>query len=164
MCCSLLFLRSFTQPGWRSSWLASSCRSLNYSSYRNTFIVPPTRTLKVFMSTVMQRESSRRGFSIYVQFPHFLDLLSNLLLVYTSHQRVEVELDFSGNLWVRQARKAPCILLNFIHSRATQNSRSCQPTRIYVLFTFTHDSVVSLCSVLTLYNVLLSNPSFVSHP
>lgn len=49
----------------------------------------------------MQREHTRRGFSIYVFF--LLARVSSVLtfrFVYTSHQKVVLEIDFSGSLWV----------------------------------------------------------------
>ena len=50
----------------------------------------------------LQRENTRRGFSLYVSFIylHFI-FCSNNLLVSTSHQKVALEIDFSGALWVR---------------------------------------------------------------
>lgn len=50
----------------------------------------------------LQRENNRRGFSLYVFFiyVHFV-ICANNLLVSTSHQKVALEIDFSGALWVR---------------------------------------------------------------
>ena len=50
----------------------------------------------------LQRENNRRGFSLYVFFiyVHFV-ICANNLLVSTSNQKVALEIDFSGALWVR---------------------------------------------------------------
>ena len=61
----------------------------------------------------LQRENSRRGFSLYVSFIYFnIAICSNNPLVSTSHQKVALEIDFSGALWVR----VPMTVLAFRHT------------------------------------------------
>lgn len=98
-------------PGWRNNGfggMGQKSRRYIIGSWSCSRLTPSTTPFLRQSSFLMdarfslQRENSRRGFSLYVSFI-FLHVIicSNNLLVSTSHQKVALEIDFSGALWVR---------------------------------------------------------------
>ena len=70
----------------------------------------------------MQREHLRRGFSIYVSsLPnHLIQLVLTPTYVYTSHQKVVLEVDFSGSLWVSLRVLMSLVLCNTLPQGYTE--------------------------------------------